>query len=427
MGTPLRIDYDAYREAEEDRYHPTSNPTGKIPLNIAENRLSWPDLRERIQRVGRERDIPDWVAGYTAPRGAPEFRKAAASFLSEHLTGCPMDAESLGVSAGATSVIEMTSFILAEAGDVAEIPAPCYPVYRQDIGNIAGLERYDLVTHDHPSEIVGGPVLELDHLDGARTEIEGAGKRFRMLILTTPDNPTGGIHPIDRLSEVARWCIDRGIHLVVNEIYGLSLLDTRHPSIQEDYEGHPPFSSFARVMVEERSDYLHLWYALSKDLGISGFRVGFVHSHNPAFLHAYDNLKLTHSISNHTQWLLSHVLTDVDFMTEYFERNQLRLTRAYVTVVETLKRLGLPYVPSRGSLFVWADLSELMEGDSEDAELDLWEELFRTTGVLLTPGVGFGHAKNGIFRIVYPCVSPAELAVAMERLEAFVEERREAA
>ncbi|MGY8779463.1 MAG: aminotransferase class I/II-fold pyridoxal phosphate-dependent enzyme, partial [Longimicrobiales bacterium] len=105
-----------------------------------------------IEAITSENEIPAWVPGYTSARGAPEFREAVATFLAEHLTGCPVDAEHLGVSAGATSVIEMTSFILADVGDVAVIPSPSYPVYRQDIGNLSGVERYDLVTHHELSE-----------------------------------------------------------------------------------------------------------------------------------------------------------------------------------------------------------------------------------------------------------------------------------
>ena len=98
---------------------------------------------------------------------------------------------------------------------------------------------------------------------------------------------------------------------------------------------------------------------------------------------------------------------------------------AYATVVGSLRHLGIPYVPSRGSLFVWVDLSELMAGDSEDAEMQLWQELFRSTGLLLTPGAGFGHGKRGLFRVVYPCVTPSELRVAMDRLAGFVGAKRE--
>lgn len=381
-------------------------------------------MKARLERVGREEQLPEWVSGYASPRGARAFREGVASFLAEHLTGCPIDPDHLGVSAGATGVIEMTSFILADAGDVAVIPAPAYAVYGRDIGNMSGLERFDLVTHHELSEIAAGPVLELADLDRAHADLESAGKRFRMLIITSPDNPTGGIVSLDRLRAIARWCIDREIHLVVNEIYGLSLILTEHPDIRDDYHDEVAFASFAQVMAELDSDYLHLWYAVSKDLGISGFRVGLVYSRNTRFLKAYENLNLTHSVSNHTQWLLLHTLRDTDFMRGYIRRSQERLTESYSLAVRRLRALGIPYAPSRGSLFLWIDLSEFIEGDSTAAELALWEDVFRGSGVLLTPGVGFGHSKRGLFRVVYPCVTPDELTVALDRIEAWVDGKR---
>lgn len=422
--TPVRIDHAPLREVARDRYHPDHNPSGKLALNVAENRLGWRELATRIRAITAEHSIPDWVSTYTSARGAPTFREAAARFLSTYLTEAPVSADHLAVSAGATSVIEMSSFILADAGHVAVIPAPSYPVYRQDIGNFPGVERYDLVTHHELSEIADGPVLDVEHLERSLQDLQRRGKRFRMLILTTPDNPTGGILPIRRLEEIADWCIDQEIHLAVNEIYGLSLIDTDHPDLRSDYREPMAFSSFGKVIADRHSDYLHLWYALSKDLGISGFRIGFVHSRNTAFLEAYGNLNLSHTASNHTQWLLSHLLTDGDFMGRYITRNRERLSAAYARVIRALRRLEIPYVPSRGSHFVWIDLSALMDDDSEESELALWDEIFRSTGVLLTPGVGFGHSKHGLFRVVYPAVPPDELDVALGRLERFVAERR---
>ncbi|MFC1575078.1 aminotransferase class I/II-fold pyridoxal phosphate-dependent enzyme [Gemmatimonadota bacterium] len=422
--TPLRVDHGLFQEAAENLYHPIDNPRGALPLNVAENRLSWLELKAKIEEITATHEIPAWVPGYTSHRGSPEFREAAASFLAEHLTGCPVDPEHLGVSAGATSVIEMTSFILADSGDVAVIPAPSYPVYRQDLGNLSGIERYDLVTHHEPSEIADGPVLTIDDLEGARRDIAEANKRFRMLILTTPDNPTGGIYSEGQLLATADWCIEQGVHMVVNEIYGLSLIDTTHPAISQDYPHELTFSSFANLMAEKESNLLHLWYAVSKDLGISGFRVGFVYSQNAALLQAYTNLNLTHSVSNHTQWILQLLLTDSAFLTPYLARNRERLTESYAIVVSFLRRLGIPYVPSRGSHFVWIDLSDLMADDTESAEMDLWRELYYATGVLLTPGAGFGHTKRGLFRVVFPCVSKAELAVALDRLADFVGAKR---
>ena len=325
-----------------NRYHRIDNPDGAIPLNIAENHLCWAELSARISRVTADKAIPSWVPGYANHRGALPFRAAAASFLSEHLTGTPVSPHHLAISAGATSVVEMTAIILADAGDVAVIPAPAYPVYSKDLGNVAGVRRYDLVTHHELDEVAKGPILAVHHLERALEELEAEGRRFRMLVLTTPDNPTGAIYPPELMSEIAAWCEERRIHMVVNELYGLSLIDTSHPSIATDYVDPPPFVSFGRLMDERRSDYLHLWYALSKDLGISGFRVGMLYSHNEALITAYENLNLTHSVSNHTQWIMREVISDTPFMTKHIDLSRTRLTSSYAIVVEALRRASSP-------------------------------------------------------------------------------------
>jgi hypothetical protein len=87
--TQLRIDFEVFFEAMENLYHPVDNPDGAIPLNIAENRLSWHLLRDKMQHISCEQNIPDWVPSYTSALGAPEFREAMAGFMSRFLTHCP--------------------------------------------------------------------------------------------------------------------------------------------------------------------------------------------------------------------------------------------------------------------------------------------------------------------------------------------------
>ena len=306
-NTVLRVDMDLYFEAAANLYHKTENPTGAFPLNVAENRLTWPMLKRQIEKIARENPVADWVANYTSSVGALSTREVMASFLSQFLTHCPIDPEHLCLGPGAASVIDLTSWIIGEEGDVVVIPAPCYPVYKQDIGNRPGLERYDIVTHHELSELNNGPLLTVGHLEQARMDIEKQGKRFRMLIITNPDNPTGGIYSKEQLSSYADWCLAHNTHLAVNEIYGLSLLDTTHPQLRADYQGDTKFYSFANMILERKSDYLHLWYALSKDFGVSGFRVGLVYSLNQTFRTAYNNLNPPSMVSNYAQCTFSKV------------------------------------------------------------------------------------------------------------------------
>ncbi len=403
----------------QNLYDPITNPDGAIPLNVAENKLSWPLLKEKMEEVVRSNPIPDWVPGYTFATGSLEFRKAMSVFLENCLCHCPIDPEHLGFSAGATATIEVTSWLLGLKGDVAVFPAPCYPVYKQDIGNKARLERYDLITHHHLESIKEQPALEIHHLENALQDINQQGNRFRMLVITNPDNPTGGVYPKEKLESIAQWCIDRKIHLIVNEIYGLSLIQTDHSELKEDYPTDIPFVSFAQIMKKKKSDYLHLWYALSKDMGASGFRVGMVYSQNQDFIEAFNNINPPHMVSNYTQWIFQLILSDLDFMKNYIQKNQELLTLSYLIVVKTLRKFDIPYAASRGSLFVWLDLSKYLEQQSQEAENKQWMEIYQSTGVLLTPGQGFGHSKKGQYRLVYSCVDRATLEVAMKRLEAW--------
>ena len=420
--SPMRVDLEIYYEAMDNLYHPKENPGGTFPMNIAENYLCWDQLRERIQQVTRENDIPEWVASYTDPAGAPSFREATAGFLGKFLFHCAVDPDSIAFSGGATSVIEMTSFLLADPGETAVIPAPSYPVYTADIGTLPGVKRYDLQL---PGDFSKSEYdFDLGLLEKAKAEIEKSGSNFRMLILTSPDNPTGRIYRESDLREIATWCMDNKVHLIVNEIYGLSQLDIRHPDLKSEYDAPSQFVSFGQLMEELKSPFLHFWYSFSKDFGLSGFRIGLLHSHNMDLVQAYRNTGLSHSVSNYTQWVMQELLNDHTFLRSYFKDFQKLLTQAYLTFTKGLKKLGIQYNPSRGSLFVWMDLSEFLEEKSEAGEEKLWLEIYHQAGILLTPSQGFGHSQKGWYRAVITSIQPTEMEIVLARLEKFVQKKR---
>jgi aspartate/methionine/tyrosine aminotransferase len=419
-----RPDQDAFYEAQQNLYHATDNPGGAITLNVAENTLGWAALKLKIEEVTANQPLPDWLAKYTNFAGHPDVRQAVATFMTKHLTGCSIDPDLLVLTAGAMSAIDISAHVLGDPGDVVVIPSPSYPVYTHDLGARAELIRYDLITHHDVAEISDGPLLTTTHLDEALADIETTGQRFRLVILTTPDNPTGGMYDRPTLEAIADWCIGHRIHLIVNEIYGLSRIDTEHPELVGDYRGDPVFASFAQILEDRNSDYLHYGYALSKDFGVSGFRVGLMYSRNEEFISAFGLLNTFSMTSNLTQWVVQSILEDDAFVTSFIADNRSRLTESYLDVVRVLRRCEIPYVPSRGGLFVWADLSELLTDDTAEAAHDLWQKIYTTTGVLLTPGEGFGHTKHGMFRIVYSGVDEGALAAAMDRLEHFIIEER---
>jgi aspartate/methionine/tyrosine aminotransferase len=303
---------------------------------------------------------------------------------------------------------------------VVVIPAPAYPVYTGDMGIKCGLDRYDLQTHFNIEETGSTAPLTVFHLEKAEKEIKAQGKRFRLLVITSPDNPTGCVYGEKQLRDLADWCISHDIHMIVNEIYALSRIDTADNLIRTDYTEEVPFSPFAGIMNRLGNDHLHLWYGLSKDFAMSGLRFGIVHSMNKEFMTAIRNVNIPHMVSNHTQWMIGELFKRDTFIRDYIEENRNQVTSSYKIVVTTLKRLGIPYIPARGSLFVWADLSAYLSEETDKGQEALWLSIYQNTGVLLTPGAGFGHRKKGLFRIVHTAIPTSHLSVAMERLENFL-------
>lgn len=412
----LRPDLELYFQAAENIYR-ADNPNGNLLLNIAENGLCRPLLADKLRELAAAA-LPEWVFSYTDSRGHLAFREVMSRFLEKHFAAQALDADALAMAAGATAIVELTAFCLGNPGDVALIPAPAYSVYTQDIGIKAGMERMDV-----PMEAVfetGEARLDVEALEAAWLSCKQQGKRVACLILTHPNNPTGQIYQESRLHELADWCIAKEIHLIVNEIYGLSRFDTHSPAIQADYLEEIPFLSFLKIIRQRRSPYLHWWYALSKDFGMSGFRVGILYSENRELIEAFANVSAPHMVSNHTQCLLTRLFEDEAFIARYIEENRRRLTESYALVVQVLRDANIAFATAYGSLFVWINLKQYLRADSAEAELALWRDIFEQSGVLLTPGIGGGHEGFGYFRIVYTAVSFEELEVAMQRLRNYL-------
>jgi 1-aminocyclopropane-1-carboxylate synthase len=328
--------------------------------------------------------------------------------------------DNIAFSAGASASLEVSSFILANPGDVVMIPAPSYPMYTKDLGIKSLIERYDLQTHFEIDALSSLARINTNILENALHEIESKEKHFRILLLTSPDNPSGSIYSEKQLLEISNWCIKRKVHLIVNEIYALSQFDIKdNNASKEVFE----FVSFAKIMAEQESEYLHLIYALSKDFSASGLRFGIIHSLNQKFLQALENVNIPHMVSNLTQWTVGEMFRDKLFIENYVKENKRRISETYLLVSKVLESLEIPFVPNKGSLFIWADFSKYLVGDSLDAEMNLWVHIFKETGVLLTPGIGFQHKKNGLFRIVHTAVPAPHLQMAMDKLYSYLKKR----
>jgi 1-aminocyclopropane-1-carboxylate synthase len=231
----------------------------------------------------------------------------------------------------------------------------------------------------------------------------------RALLLSQPYNPIGVCLPAEEMGRAVDWCRSNRLHLISDEIYAASVFAS---GVQ-----HTSALAFAAGDPEWAASHLHILYGLSKDFGLSGFRVGVIYSSSPELHEALDRLAYFCGCSSLPQYLITEVLGDDRFVDAYVEQNRKRLRRIYETVARTANRIGIPHVPADSGFFVWIDLRRWLREPTPEGEHELWLRLVNEAGVILTPGLSCRASEPGMFRLCFAAVPEGGVEIGMERIE----------
>jgi aspartate/methionine/tyrosine aminotransferase len=382
----------AHFERHAHRFDPASNPDGYIALCIAENQQMWHELAARLAAVT---DVPPRVLGYDAMIGSVELRSALAAFMGRAFVGREIAAEQLAVVAGAGAVLELLFHAICDPGDGVLVPTPSYAGFWADLET-----RDEQVIVPVPRSSADGFRLTADALERA---FAGAGRPVKALLLTTPDNPLGRVYAPAELHEIIAWAESKTIHLVLDEVYALSVF------------GSHAFVSGASLR-PTLGDRTHLVWAFSKDFGASGLRCGVLCSENPDVLRAVDGLAYWAACSGHTQHLLREIVSDTPWVDAFLAEMRRRLAQTYALVTTTLAEVGIPFVPASGGIFVMCDLRACLPEPTWDAEARLWRTILEEGNVNLTPGSACRCSEPGFFRLCYASETHEALAVGIRRI-----------
>lgn len=184
-------------------------------------------------------------------------------------------------------------------------------------------------------------------------------------------------------------------------------------------QGHG-FHSVIQILNNNLGNDVHFLWAVSKDFGASGLRVGIVYSQNDVFMRGLAAANIFTCVSQPIQYLVSELWTDDQFLDRFLEEARHRTLLSYHICVSKLQEMVFPFVPAAAGIFVYVDLSSLLPERSFRGERRLAKLLFEHARIVLTPGESQRDPRPGWFRICYAWVSPAVLAIAMERLSRLV-------
>lgn len=364
-----------------------------IGLAISENKLMW-DLLEPM--VNRNRHVGHHSTGYDNMVGSEAFRTSLATFASDHIWGRSVDPDQVIVLAGAGSILEALFYVIANPGDGVLVPTPSYAGFWADLETRDELTVVPVHTNAEDSY-----TLSVDHLQEA---YDNAGVPISALLLTNPSNPTGKIHSPTEIRTAVDWARSVGIHIVVNEIYALSV------------HGDTPFVPTGSILDALRDD-IHFVWAFSKDFALSGLRCGVLTSHNDDVRSAVSELAYWSGVSGDTQHLLATMLADKSWLDRYLTTMRLRLADSYDRTTSALAVAGIPYEPADAGLFVLCDLRRFLSEPTWEAERTLWKRIVDEANVNLTPGSACHIREPGFMRLCF-AVEPADTVVeAIERVQ----------
>ena len=184
---------------------------------------------------------------YGPSAGLPELRQEIAAYISR-TRGVPITSDEVVVVPGGKPIIFFLILSLIDTGDEVIYPNPGFPIYESMIRYVGG-EAVPIRLREERD--FGLDVDELDSLINDKT---------RLIIINSPQNPTGGVLSKQEIHDIADAIGDRNIIVLSDEIYSRLLFEGEHFSIMSV----PGF--------KERTVLLD---GFSKTYAMTGWRMGY--------------------------------------------------------------------------------------------------------------------------------------------------------
>ena len=323
---------------------------------------------------------------YTSNLGLIELRRAIHRYVERHFGVSYRPEEEILVTVGVSEALDIAFRALVNPGDKVMFHQPCYVSYHPSI----------TLTH---GVAVPVPTYAKDQFALTAEALAAAWQPgCKLLMLNLPCNPTGGTCSRTQLEAIARFCVEKDLIVLSDEIYAELTFEGEHVSIG----GLPG--------MKERTIFLH---GFSKAFAMTGWRIGY--ACGPAVfieammkVHQY-SMMCASIISQ--EGALEALQRGEDAMKAMREQYQRR--RDFI--VRRLNEIGLKCHLPRGSFYVFPEVSA-----SGMSEKDFALDLLKTERVAMVPGTAFGANGTGFCRACF-ATGYDQLIEATDRIDRYMQ------
>jgi len=327
--------------------------------------------------------LEDGHTRYSPPAGLPELRAAIARHV-EKTRGIPVHPDEVIVTPGAKPVLFFAILALVGEGDEVIYPNPGFPIYESVIEFTGG-------------KAVPIPLLEERGFSLDLEELEKrVGPRTKLIILNSPQNPTGGVIPREDLERIAEIARTYRIAVLSDEVYHRFLYEGEHVSI---------------VSLPGMKDLTILLDGFSKAYAMTGWRLGYGVMPAPV-AERMARLMVNSNSCTATFTQLAGIAALEGDQTESLAMVQAFKQRRDLLVKGLNQIPGLRCPVPQGAFYVFPNITALNRPAQEVAD-----HLLSDAGIALLPGTAFGRYGEGYLRLSY-AASEAKLEKALERMAA---------
>ena len=340
---------------------------------------------ENIVEAGR-RALAEGHTKYGATQGDPELRQAIAERVAA-TRGIPVDEKCVVVTPGAKPVLAFTMMALLEPGDEALYPNPGFPIYESMI-------RYTGAT-PVPMPLVEdrGFSLDLDRFRDSLTD------RTKLIILNSPQNPTGGSIPPEDIRAIAEMVRDRDLVVLSDEIYSLINFDGKPASIASE-----PGMADKTIILD----------GFSKAYRMTGWRIGY--GVFPEWLVAPFCLLMVNSVSHTASFTQRAAIEALRGPQDSVDEMVAEFKRRRDLIVDGFNRMpGVRCATPGGAFYAFPNVSGTNIPSKELAKRVLHE-----AGVACLDGGAFGKFGEGYLRFSY-ATAYEQIEEALERIRKMLE------
>ena len=322
---------------------------------------------------------------YGPSAGLPELREVIARYVAD-TRKILVDPDEVVVTPGGKPIMFFSILALVDEGDEVIYPNPGFPIYESVI------------------EFLGAkPVpIQLREENDFRLDIDELKKlvtpKTKLIIINSPQNPTGGILTLEDLKAIADIAISKNIQVLSDEIYSRILYEGKHHSIASMPD------------MKERTIILD---GLSKTYAMTGWRIGYGVMNKSLAPHIARLMTNSNSCTaSFTQRAAIEAIagdqSEVDKMVKEFKRRRDVIVKGLCDI----PKLSCP--SPKGAFYVFPNVKKIGWDTKKLADAILNE-----AGVAVLSGTAFGKFGEGYLRLSY-ANSVENINKALERMRKFL-------